>query len=92
MNLVVVHLAMARSGLLVVRQDIAYTALLLVFLLLGGMNWPAILSGTPLFASPFGASIVPGLLSLVGCCLWAAWRIKRCAFGAPHTMGFARPG
>ena len=80
-NLVVVHIGMARSGLVVVGQDAAYTALLLVFLLVGGMNWPAILSGTPLFASQFGASIVLALLSLGVCSVWAAWWLMRRVLG-----------
>ena len=81
-NLLVVHIKMARSGLLVAGQDVAYTALLLVFLLVGGMNWPAVLAGTSLFESRFGASIVLALVSLGVCSVWAAWWLMRRLLGS----------
>jgi len=72
-KLVVVHIEMARSGLIVFQQDILYTNILLALVLFGGINWHGAITNGINNSNIFNSSVWLSLIAVTLCGLWALW-------------------
>lgn len=80
-KLVVVHVEMARSDLLLVRQDVCYTLVLVAFLAAGGVDWLTLVDGGSLFDGEFAGSAPWAVAALAVCVVWTTWEVARQMLG-----------
>lgn len=81
-KLIVLHIAMSRSDLNVVKQDLCYSGILAGFLLVGGLDWGSLFLGNGLIGNGFGSFPPASILSFLMCGVWVAFALRRRLFGA----------